>query len=55
MSLDVEQNSFIWDDIISEKIMPIRSANIVNNKINILRPLIYYYKKNIYFGENYGQ
>lgn len=35
MSLDVEQNSFIWDDIISEKIMPIRSANIVNNKIII--------------------
>ena len=35
MSLDVEQNSFIWDDIISEKAMPIRSANIINNKIII--------------------
>ena len=33
ISLDVKDNSFVWNDVVNESSMPIRSANILNNKI----------------------
>ena len=33
ISLDIKDNSFVWNDVVNESSMPIRSANILNNKI----------------------